>query len=129
MRLLVEREYNLEEFMRIDFKDCETVLREKETLLKCINNRLDEERDTTKKMELEAELKLICAEIKTFLCDVYARRVFEVYNVKKPKLVRRLTKEVFTWDEAFGSDFSKIPASLRESLVGLVKGSGKYKFK
>ena len=115
--------------MRIDFKDCETVLREKETLLKCINNRLDEERDTTKKMELEAELKLICAEIKTFLCDVYARRVFEVYNVKKPKLVRRLTKEVFTWDEAFGSDFSKIPASLRESLVGLVKGSGKYKFK
>ena len=115
--------------MRNEFKDLKKALSEMEMHLERINNEIDEENDASKNALLCVEQKKMCDDIKDFICNVYAKKVFDFYNPKKPKLVRCLTKEVFTWDEAFGSDFSKIPSSLRESLVGLVEGSGKYKLK
>ena len=124
-----EKPVKIPRISKSDFKEFKKTLYEKEARLKHINDSIYEEHDLKRKKELEAESKRMCADIRRFLCEVYAKKVFDVYSLKKPKLVRRLTNEVVTWDDAFGTDFSKIPASSRESLVGLVEGGGKYKLK
>ena len=115
--------------MQTNLKECQKIYREKEKDLKEINDRLATEDDANEVKKLKIQSKKLCEEIDSFVLDVYARAVFDVYSIKKPRLIRRLTKEVFTWDEAFGNDFEKIPSSLKESLVGLVEGSGRYKLK
>ena len=115
--------------METNIKKCKKILQEKEDSLQKLNAMLADEVDQQKKDCLQMEIKKMCDEITDFICNIYAKIVFEIYNPKKPRLVRRLTKEVFTWDKAFGDNFEAIPLSLRESLVGLIEGSGKYKFK
>ena len=115
--------------MEASIRKCKKVLKEKEDYLKHLNSMLMREDDESKKSVLNIEIKKACKEITDFVCNSYAKVVFEKYNPKKPRLVRRLTKEVLTWDEAFGNNFEAIPLSLRESLVGLIEDSGKYKFK
>ena len=112
-----------------NIKKYKKILKEKDLRLKKLNEAIEAENDLRKKQELEMEAKALYVEIESFVRNVYAKAVFDLYSPKKPKLVRRLTKEVFTWDEAFGDNFDKIPLSLKESLVGLVEGSGKYKLK
>ena len=68
-------------------------------------------------------------EIDEFVENIYARDVFDEYSKKKPNLVRNKTGEVVSWDIAFGTDFNEVSSSLRHSLVGLIEGSGRYRFK
>lgn len=68
-------------------------------------------------------------EVEKYIVDNYAKAVFEFYQKKKPILVRKQTKEQYTWDQAFGSDFEAIPKTLRYALIGLVEGNGRYELK
>lgn len=68
-------------------------------------------------------------EIDEFIENVYARDVFEKFSKRKPTLVRNKTGEVVTWEMAFGTNFDEISRSLRHSLVGLIEGDGRYRFK
>ncbi len=59
----------------------------------------------------------------------YSQSVYERYSPKNPKLISTSTEEVVSWQEAFGSSFEAIPKTLRHSLVGLVEGYGRYRFR
>ena len=71
----------------------------------------------------------ISAKIESFIEKEYSEEVFRVYSKKKPKLVRISTDEVFTWEDAFGTDFDKLEKGLKYSLVGLVEKPTRYRFK
>ena len=75
------------------------------------------------------ELDEISIEIDDYIENTYAPAVFEYYNKKKPTLVRVRTDEKYTWEDAFGSDFSKYDKALKHSLVGLVENTGRYRVK
>jgi hypothetical protein len=68
-------------------------------------------------------------EIDIYIETVYAKAVYSYYSNKKPQLIRKKTKEVVAWDDAFGDDFDSISKPLRHSLVALVDGDGRYVLK
>lgn len=78
---------------------------------------------------LEEQLKVVSAEICDLIENDYAEAVFNEYCTKRPDLIRVRTGETISWNEAFGSDFSKVTKSLRHSLVGLVEEPGRYRIK
>ena len=61
--------------------------------------------------------------------DVFAKYIFDLYSKKNPKVVDRFDKKVCRFDEAFGTDYSKIDKLLKKSIIGLFSNSGKYKLK
>lgn len=73
-----------------------------------------------------SELDLIITEIDELVEGCYSEAVFRHYKDKQPTLIRIMTGEKVSWDDAFGDSFDKLPKSLRHSLVGLVEGGGKY---
>ena len=75
----------------------------------------------------EADRKI--EEIDYFIENVYARDIFEKYGQKKPLLICNTTDEIISWEGAFGKEFDKLSIGLRHSLVGLIEGGGKYRFK
>ena len=75
------------------------------------------------------DLRKLQKQLDDFIWNEYSRIVFEVFSEKQPKVKDRYSNEVKTFKEAFGSDYSKIPNSLRESLVGLIINEGRYKIK
>ncbi len=75
------------------------------------------------------ELDALSAKIESFIVNEYSKEVFRVYSKKKPKLVRVSTDEVFTWEDAFGTDFDSLEKGLKYSLVGLVEKPTRYRFK
>lgn len=81
-------------------------------------------------IRLGGELDRLEKEIDDFIENDYAQSVYEFYRVGKPDLIRKLTGETVSWEQAFGSgDFGTIEKSLRHSLVGLVEESGRYVLK
>ena len=83
------------------------------------------EENDSKRSEADKKIE----EIDIFVENVYAKDIFEKYQKKRPKLIRRKDNQTVSWDEAFGDDFNKVSKSLRHSLVGLIEGGGKYKLK
>lgn len=79
--------------------------------------------------ELASRLDAICLETDSYIENEYANMVFNVYNSKRPMLYEVYDKKMVSWEEAFINDFDKIPKTLRHSLVGLIEGEGRYKFK
>ena len=83
------------------------------------------EEDDSKRNEADKKIK----EIDDFVENIYAKDIFEKYQKKRPKLVRKKDEQIISWEEAFGDDFNKISKSLRHSLVGLIEGGGRYTLK
>ena len=79
--------------------------------------------------KLAVEVDKAGADIDKYIEDEYAVAVFAYYNKKKPELVRVRTDETYTWEDAFGSDFTKYDKALKHSLVGLVENTGRFKIK
>lgn len=75
----------------------------------------------------EAEQAVL--EIDRYIEEEYSAAVFSYYQPKAPDLITIQNGEVITWEKAFGHDFRNVSKSLRHSLVGLVEGEGRYKFK
>ena len=93
-----------------------------------------------KKHELENEQENIQAlpgsELDSLICQIdaliegdYSRAVFDHYSEKKPLLIRIHTGEEVRWTDAFGENFDNTTLGQRHSLVGLIEGGGKYRFK
>ena len=59
----------------------------------------------------------------------YSKAIFDVLNEEKPDLIRNRTGEVISWDDAWGGTYDNISKSLRHSLVALLEGGGRYRFK
>ncbi|MCR5459251.1 MAG: hypothetical protein K6F51_05085 [Acetatifactor sp.] len=74
------------------------------------------------------KLDSVIEEFDMFIENEYAPKVFDYYSVKKPKVTRISTDEVYGWEEAFGKSFEDLDKSLRHSLVGLVEEPGRYGF-
>lgn len=105
---------------------CNSKIKQDSKMYKKMNReRFALEENPSKRKEVDKKIR----EIDEFVENIYARDVFDKYNKKKPDLVRNKTGEVVPWDTAFGTDFSEVPSSLRHSLVGLIEGSGRYRFK
>ena len=79
--------------------------------------------------KLNREIEDLSVHIRSLIENDYSQAVFNAYKDEKPPLIRILTGETVTWDDAFGDDFEKISRSLRHSLVGLVEDPGRYRFK
>lgn len=61
---------------------------------------------------------------------MYAERIFNELSDSKPLLVRRATKELVRWEDAFGKDFSEISPELQGSLIALIElNGGQYRIK
>lgn len=101
-----------------------SVKRYEERYLQCAPS---EERDII--IGLCNELDAASSQIDDFIENEYALAVFTQYSKKRPKLIRISTDEVYEWEAAFGTDFSKIEKGLRHSLVGLVEEPTRYRFK
>ncbi|SDB69212.1 hypothetical protein [Butyrivibrio sp. INlla16] len=84
--------------------------------------------ENSSKEEDASRTKAKIDEIDNYIETVYAKDVYAYYSQKKPKLIRKKTNEVVSWEDAFGDDFEKISKPLRHSLVALVDGDGRYKF-
>lgn len=65
-------------------------------------------------------------EINIFIENQYAKDVFERYVKQKPQLIRNKTKQLISWDEAFGDDFNELGTNEKNALVGLIEGQSKY---
>lgn len=85
--------------------------------------------DSEEGQKISTEIDAKKAEIDFFVESEYAKKIFELYNKKKPLLIRLKTNEIISWKDAFGSEYEKIPTNLRHSLVGLVEGGGRYRIK
>ena len=79
--------------------------------------------------DCSAQLKELQFKLNDHEENVYAKIIFDIYSIKRPKLVRVRTKDVVDWEEAFGKDFSKLARSDKYALIGLFENGGKYKFK
>ena len=75
------------------------------------------------------ELYLLIGQINALIEGDYARAVFDHYCEKKPPLIRVHTGEEVQWVDAFGESFEKTTTGQRHSLVGLIEGGGRYRFK
>lgn len=90
---------------------------------KCRNNCCDELKDISSRLDnLEKKYN-------DFSKKVYALDIFNYLNVKSPKLIDSLSGENKTWTEAFGDNFDSLSDGLKSSLIGLMEGGGKYRFK
>lgn len=79
--------------------------------------------------EDKKNLRKLQDQLDDFVWNDYSKVIFDVFNEKQPKVKDRFSNEVKTFKEAFGSNYSKISKSLRESLVGLIIDDGRYKLK
>ena len=76
-----------------------------------------------------SELDSLINQIDALIEGDYSRAVFEHYSQKKPLLIRDFTGEEVQWSNAFGESFDQTTIGQRHSLVGLIEGGGKYRFK
>jgi len=76
-----------------------------------------------------SELDSLIGQIDALIEGDYSRTVFDHYSEKQPVLIRVHTGEEVRWIEAFGESFDKTTPGQRHSLVGLIEGGGKYRFK
>ena len=76
-----------------------------------------------------SELDSLICQIDSLIEGDYAQAVFDHYSEKKPLLIRIHTGEETQWLDAFGDSFEKTTLGQRHSLVGLIEGGGKYRFK
>ena len=81
----------------------------------------EEERELLKKQQALKEKEIEIFE------NEYACFLFKHYSVKKPKIVRDFTGEIYEWDEIFGNNFQTLSKVQKESLVCLIEEGGKYK--
>lgn len=79
--------------------------------------------------DCEKEIERFQLELEKFEEEIYAKTIFDIYSIKKPKLVRVSTKDIVDCEDAFGKDFSKLARSDKYALIGLFENGGKYKFK
>ncbi len=56
--------------------------------------------------------------------DLYAKKIFDFLKNIKPVLIRKRSNQKVPWDEAFGTDFSKLSNEVKGSLVALVEEDG-----
>lgn len=76
-----------------------------------------------------SELDSLIHQIDQLIEGEYAEAVFNYYSEKKPLLIRNLTGEEIKWNEAYGDSFAQTTKGQRHSLVGLIEGGSKYRFK
>lgn len=76
-----------------------------------------------------SKMEVLINQIDSLIEGDYSRAVFDHYAVKTPCLIREHTGEEVQWEEAFGNLFDQTTPSQRHSLVGLIEGGGKYRFK
>lgn len=76
-----------------------------------------------------SELDILIHQIDDLVEGDYSRAVFDHYSQRKPLLIRSHTHEEVLWQDAFGDSFDKTTLGQRHSLVGLIEGGGKYRFK
>lgn len=75
------------------------------------------------------ELDTLIRKIDDLVEGEYSRSVFDHYSRRKPLLIRLHTQEEVQWQDAFGDSFDKTTLGQKHSLVGLIEGGGKYRFK
>ena len=75
------------------------------------------------------EINRLEKELESFICNEYAKAVFDAYSLESPMIKDTYTNEIKHWDKMFGSDFNKLSISRREALVGLVEKYGAYRLK
>ena len=104
------------------------------------NSKIKKDSKMYKKMNLErfilrgkpkkhAEAEEMSRKIDGFVENTYARDIFDKFSKKKPKLICNQSDEVVDWNTAFGTNFDGLSKELRHSLVGLLEGGGKYRFR
>ena len=76
-----------------------------------------------------SELDILIHQIDNLVEGDYSRAVFDYYSRRKPLLIRSHTHEEVRWQDAFGDSFDRTTLGQRHSLVGLIEGGGKYRFK
>ena len=81
------------------------------------------------KIKQDSKIYKKSQEIDEFVENVYARDIFNKFNKKNPKLICNQSGDVVDWNSAFGTDFNNVSKGLRHSLVGLIEGGGKYRFR
>lgn len=91
--------------------------------------KLEEELEKEYDKDIEEEINRLDAKRDDFVWNEFSKVVFEVYSVKKPRLVDVYSKEILKWEDVFGSDFSRISKKGRENLVGLIVPYGRYRIK
>lgn len=79
--------------------------------------------------DCSAQLEELQFQLNDYEENIYAKIIFDIYSIKRPKLVRVKTKDIVEWEDAFGNDFSKLVRSDKYALIGLFENGGKYKFK
>ena len=77
----------------------------------------------------QQKLRYLLQEFDEFVCDVYARYIFEECAPNSPELIVVSTNEIVSWNDVFGTSFEKNSKLRKFSLVYLIEGNGKYKFK
>ena len=75
------------------------------------------------------EMGILIRQIDDLVEGDYSRAVFDHFSRRKPLLIRSHTQEEIRWQDAFGDSFDKTTIGQRHSLVGLIEGGGKYRFK
>ena len=63
-----------------------------------------------------------------FIEKELAENVFDYYFQKRPRIIQKANKKIYTWDEIFGTDFEKLSSVMRRLLVSMVEGKAKYNF-
>ena len=91
--------------------------------------RMDNSKNAMETEKHQDELRVLDQEFDEFVCNVYARAVFEEYAHRNPELVVASTNEAVAWNDVFGIDFDKLSKLRKFSLVYLIEGGGKYKLK
>jgi len=95
----------------------------KERHSKCKRCRYGEEMLKLATKEDEALEGLNC-----FIEKELAENVFDYYFQKRPRIIQKANKKIYTWDEIFGTDFEKLSSVMRRLLVSMVEGKAKYNF-
>lgn len=73
-----------------------------------------------------AELKKAIKEANEFGENVLAKKIFEVFKEKKPRLYDARDNVYVEWDDHFGSDFDALGEGERIDLIGLLDGDNVY---
>lgn len=91
-------------------------------------SKLEEEREDIQALP-GSELESLICKIDELIEGEYSLAVFTCYAKKQPLLIRVYTGEQIQWVDAFGMSYDRLTLGQKHSLVGLIEGGGKYRFK
>ncbi len=85
-------------------------------------------KDYSKIVKIAIELEDVEREKEEFV-EEFAKIIFDYYSKRKPELIRNVDNKKVNWDEDYGCEYDRLSKALKESLVGLFDGDGRYRLK